>query len=154
MAQKTVWATQNTECLRCIHGDGYHFLISLFHRCFLFLQCLTHLVLWTVKHIHIGPKGMKKRHGAQLEDRYSKRVKAIKAEGAVHWRGWAMWKWWRASTSSSYAAVILSLSPRKGSILKWQVATGSTSQWWLPVTCPSWLRSVHHTGHYRVSLVA
>lgn len=61
--------SEHRGSLRCIHGDAYRFLISLF------LQGQAHIVPWTVKLVHAGPKGMKKkRHGVQLEDRYSNKL--------------------------------------------------------------------------------
>lgn len=37
--------TEHRGTLRCIHGDGYLFLISLCCCCFLFLQSSAHVVL-------------------------------------------------------------------------------------------------------------
>lgn len=95
-----------------------------------FLQSLA--VLCILKHVHAGLKGLKKPwgtiRGPLFREVLQSAFKAMKAEGAPHWRGWAMWKWWRTSTSSSYTTVILSLSHRKGLILKWQLVAGSTCQ--------------------------
>lgn len=94
-----------------------------------------------------------KSQGAQLEDYYFERFfrQQIRPSRQREWliREDGRWRG-RAFTSSSYTAVILSLSHRKGSILKWQLVAGSTCQHYtclpnsLPLVCFLHLNTVFY----------